>query len=401
MKEFLKKYFTPLPFLLLLLYVFFMYNAQATLLPTVIHSVSMYTMIAATLIYYFFKSKLTFTYFTGWYLVFVFISVVSSTFYLQSDETTIYTLVVSLIISYCFIQNITDADKIIALANAFIFSAIIMAIQIWASGQLDYLVMASSQSHDRLGGEITGNANIFSALFMYAGVFAAWLCVYSKNKKSMLAYALLLGIILFIMVISGGRKTIIAVVTTLALFFFLKKNSLGRNNYVRNTLIALSSIGIIFYAIFNIPLLYDLIGERFEGLFEMFQGKEAKVSGDDMRSKIFSLAYQGWLEAPLFGHGIDSFKFYNVSETGHFYYAHNNYVELLYDFGIIGFIAYYWIFIYIYNHLRRLPLNLYTFKVLGYGLFFELLVYDLGGISYCTVGSIILLAIAYSISQTE
>lgn len=303
---------------------------------------------------------------------------------------------VSLIISYCVILNLTNETKIRCLANIYILSAIVMGIQLWATGQLDYLfILTEFGPATRFGVDVTGNANIFSALFMYAGVLASWLIVYTPRNLQKLVYIILLCAILFLMAVSGGRKTIVAVVATFALFFFFKRDSKYRTHYGRNfALAALVVIGI-FFAIFNIPFLYGVVGERFEGMFEMFGGGGAVVAGDDMRDWMIGRAFNGWLEAPFFGHGIDSFKYYNQIETGHHFYAHNNILELLFDVGIVGFVVYYWIFYYLLKKLFQLPAQLYAYRVLGYGLLFEIFIFDFGGISYYLVGSIITLAICF------
>lgn len=395
----LKQLFNPLPFFMLCLYIFFMYNAQATLLPTVIHSIVMYSMIIATFAYYLFKQNLNITIFSIWYLSFGLICFFSATFYIKSDIAILYTILISLVISYCYVKNIVTPKQIDTVANIYIISALVMAIQIWSSGQLDYLQAATDTEHSRLGSEITGNANVFSALLMYSGVFAAWSYVYSNKNRSKLIYAVSLILILVIMVISGGRKTIVGVVATLALFYFFKGDIKNKKRLICNILIAICVVGVLIYAVLNIPFLYDYVGKRFEGLFSMLSGKGAEVGGDDMRSKIFVMAYEGWMQNPFFGHGIDSFKGYNQSVTGHYYYAHNNYVELLYDVGIIGFVAYYWIFVYIYKHLKTLNKQFYKYKILGYGLLMEMLIFDFGGVSYYLVGNIVILAIAYKCSS--
>lgn len=372
-----------------------MYNAQATLLPTWIHSILMYAMIFVTIGYYFIKWNICITKFTIWYLLFGILCLFSATFNIESDLMILYPITVSFVLSYCYIQNINSHSKIEAIANMYIVSALFMTFQIWYSGQLNYIYIGSNSGNERLGEAITGNANIFSALFMYSGVFASWCCVYSKSVKSKIIYLLLLAIVLVIMVISGGRKTIVAVVSTLALFYYLKGDVKIRKRLIYNAIIALALVALIAFAVLNIPLLYEYVGKRFEGLFHLFMGKGAEVSGDNMRSRIFVLAYEGWKQCPLFGHGIDSFKEYNQSVTGHYYYAHNNYVELLYDVGVVGFIAYYWMYVYIYRRLKLLPVTLYKYRVLGYGLLLELFVFDFGGVSYYLVGNITLLAIAY------
>lgn len=391
----IKSYFSSLPFFLLCLYILFMYIAQETLLPTIIHSVVMFCMIGVVIFCMFLKwsrnIQKIITRFTIWYSIFFIFCYLSAFLSKQSDPSILYPIVVSLVIPFCFIQTIDTTVKLEACLNVYIISALIMAFLLWQTGQLDYLHIAA-HSEARLGTDVTGNANIFTALIMYAEVFAAWFMIYKKKKVSRLIYFLAFILLLFIMVVSGGRKTIIAVIGALSVFLILKDNN---RKVIRNIITVILFITAIFIAILKIPLLYELIGERFEGLFAFFSGKESSVSSDSTRGQIFLLALKGWSEHPLFGHGIDSFKFLNRSTTGHFYYAHNNFAELLYDVGIIGFAIFYYMFFYIYRNLRKVEAHNHKYKVLGLGLLVELLLFDIGGVSYYLVGNIIILSIAY------
>ena len=301
-------------------------------------------------------------------------------------------MMVSLVIPFCFIQTIDTTAKLEACLNVYIISALIMAFLLWQTGQLDYLYI-DAHSEARLGTEVTGNANIFTALLMYAEVFAAWFMTYKQGRFSRLIYFLAFVILLFFMVVSGGRKTIIAVIGALSVFLILKENSYRK--IVKNIIIAILLISGIFIAILKIPLLYELIGERFEGLFAFFTGKESSVNSDSTRGQMLRLALKGWFERPILGYGIDSFKFLNQAATGHFYYAHNNFAELLYDVGIIGFAIFYYMFFYIYRNLKRIGDSNHKYKVLGFGILIELLLFDIGGVSYYLVGNIIILSIAY------
>lgn len=377
------------------IYIFLMYNAQESLIPTTIHSVSIYLLIGFTIVNMTVKSKMIFSGFSRWYFIFFCIIVLSAMIYIESDSTIIYSCFVAMIVSFCIMQDITTKGQIVLIANIYVISAITMSILIYSTGQLNFLIYSNIISEQRLGTELTGNANIFSALFMYAGVFAAWLAIYLKKRSNKFIFLLFLIAILFMMAISGGRKTIVAVIICLSVFTLLSGTQGKKSRYIKNIIKICIAIGLLIYSIMTIPILYEYIGERFEGLFEMLGGGSAVVAGDEIRERMIDLAWNGWLEKPLFGHGIDSFKFYNQHVTGHFYYAHNNYLELLYDVGLIGLMIYYSIFIIIYNRLSKLSSNDYKFKILGYGLLTELLIFDFGGVSYYMSGNIILLAIAY------
>ena len=393
MITFLKKHLSPIPFFALTLYIFFMYNAQNTLFPSSVHSMVMYFMILVTFAYYLKNRLFNISEFSSWYFGFFILSIMSFCLFEEnSDSKMLYTILVSFIILLCFIYNINTYIKLKTTINIYILSSIILAIYIWLSGQLDYLYY-DSLSEERLGTEISGNANIFSAMFMYAGTFAAWFMIFNRTKYNRILYLISFLFIIIIMAISGGRKTIVAVIGALIVFILCKSNN--KRKLIRNAIIACLIIYTIFYATLNIPILYDLIGQRFEGLLSLGQGNESEVSGDDTRVRIFKLAFLGWLENPIFGHGIDSFKYYNQKMTGHFYYAHNNYVELLYNLGIIGFIYFYWIYWYLYKKLKSLPIQLHKYQILGYGLLIELLIFDVGGVSYYLVGNIMILTLAY------
>ena len=86
--------------------------------------------------------------------------------------------------------------------------------------------------------------------------------------------------------------------------------------------------------------------------------------------------------------------------TGHMFYSHNNYVEMLYDFGIIGFLFYY-VFIYkLYIRLKKLPKEFETYSILGIGILLELLFFDIGGVAYYINGNMIMLCIASLIAYS-
>jgi O-antigen ligase len=105
---------------------------------------------------------------------------------------------------------------------------------------------------------------------------------------------------------------------------------------------------VLYLLIMKVPVFYEIAGVRFEGAFALF-GNSGEVDGSTrVRLQMIEAAWEGWLDSPLWGHGFDSFKYYNArSVTGHLYYSHNNFVELLYNQGIIGFVAYYFMYGYI------------------------------------------------------
>jgi len=91
----------------------------------------------------------------------------------------------------------------------------------------------------------------------------------------------------------------------------------------------------------NTPLVYNRLGALFTFFNpnSMFEMDTSLIN----RSKYLSDAYNLWLENPIFGVGLHQFKHLNQSGV-----SHNNFLEILVNNGIIGFISYYIFYIYIF-----------------------------------------------------
>ena len=52
-------------------------------------------------------------------------------------------------------------------------------------------------------------------------------------------------------------------------------------------------------------------------------------------------------ESPVVCYGVASFSEINEHKTNHHTESHNNFIEVAVGLGIIGFISYYWIYVYL------------------------------------------------------
>jgi O-antigen ligase len=155
-----------------------------------------------------------------------------------------------------------------------------------------------------------------------------------------------------------------------------------------------------FYAAQNVEFINVAIGDRFEGIYAILLGQESTVSGDDVRLKMIDAGLSGWVNSPLIGHGVDSFKYLNQNITGHFYYSHNNFVEVLYNFGILGFILYYGFIARLMYRIIKIPKCnklITSFRSLAIGLIIVFLIRDIGGISYYSTLPQFLICISFVI----
>lgn len=176
------------------------------------------------------------------------------------------------------------------------------------------------------GGNGAANVLSYAALLMYY--------YYKKtNKKQNIIYSI---IFVAFALLCGSKKAVIIVIIGIGLQMILNSNKPIQTfkNVIKVVLIVLT----LTFAIMNFEPLYNVLGIRFEKMFLALSGQ----TGGDMSTKdriLFAeVAYNVFKNHPLLGVGLDNYRYYNYMQ----YYAHNNYLELVADLGIIGFILYYW-----------------------------------------------------------
>lgn len=228
---------------------------------------------------------------------------------------------------------------------------------------------------DRLGRSLTGdNTNTF-ALFILLTLIAAVGAFYLTNNRIVRCFCIVLTILdLYMLILSGGRKYLLAPIIIIAVLVIF--NTSDRNSQIKRLFFSiLLFIGIIlgWRIITENPLFYSTIGYRFIERTSM-QGREDYIIR----------GLQFFIDSPIWGHGENSFASLISSYTGYQIYSHNNYIEMLTNFGLIGFVWYYYHFI----HVLKADYKDYKFTANKLCLFFvavlcSLLFLDIGTVSYC------------------
>lgn len=186
---------------------------------------------------------------------------------------------------------------------------------------------------------------------------------------------------------SGSKKVILSIVVLLFCYYFMRTNNiLGKIKYI---ILALICIGIIWKMIMEIPLLYEIVGERVDQLIDgLFYGDYN--ASDQIRSNLIIQGLELFRQAPLKGIGLLNFE--KVNSYG--LYAHNNYVEILCDLGILGVIIYYSIFVIIFvksiNAKKESDLKKYALLMM-----FMILANDIALVSFYTLFWQLMISLSY------
>jgi hypothetical protein len=152
------------------------------------------------------------------------------------------------------------------------------------------------------------------------------LCFYYANFKNHKRFYLIAILPCLLCIATGSRSAILLLVIGIILLFYFKT---GQENIIK-FLFFIGFLAVIFYLIIQLPI-FKLLFLRFKNVIIYLQGGSVNEGSVGFRHLMVEYGWAGFLNRPLLGHGIDCFRQYFGSLTNFYTYAHNNYIELLFD----------------------------------------------------------------------
>ena len=372
------------------LYVLTTYVAHDVIIKSYANSISLYTFLALVL----FKTVLEIrkfprtSRFTLWYLLFTIFSFIVMLYSpeVKLFDSTFYSIFVAFALIFSFELYLKSENSFKCLVWCYAISGFATVLLLFFTGNLE------GNPSDRLGQDFFGNANDFASLMMIAAMCALWLTIYTRSARKILPFLFFLAD-MYALVLSGGRKYFVIPFVFLYFILLFKRDRKGRVHIFRVTLIFAVLFFAVLIAIMKIPFLYESIGVRMEGLIQAFLG----TGGDNsslVRADMRNAAIAEWKKAPLFGYGLDSFKYYALEHFEHFYYSHCNYTELLYSGGIFYFILYYFMFAKIAFEAFRRKALASPYRAFAIAVPVCLFILDFGAVSFYSPHNLIMLLLA-------
>lgn len=361
---------------LLMLYIISNYIAQDLLMPSSINSLILYVFLAYSMFAIFLSGKVRLTVNIVWELTFLILCFVAMLYSPSFSGVwgTYYALIVNFILVFIFIQMPWNQERFNCIMKTFVFASVVLIVLLSLTGNL-------GDASGRLGTELVGNANQLAMMLMVSAIYSIWLLISTNILRYKLIYLMALAVIYLGIFLSGGRKYVVVPIIFAYIVLAYKTDKKGRKHLIKNTLIIVSIMAALYLLIMEVPYFYDIIGYRFEGFLGLFDDSYSVDSSTLKRQLMIDAAWKQWKLSPMWGYGFDSFKYYNAqSVTGYEYYSHNNFLELLYNQGIIGFVGYYWFYVYLMVKQRKQKNTLKKGFVVG--MVISLLVFEYFGISY-------------------
>lgn len=273
-----------------------------------------------------------------WMLGFLLISSLS-VFYAANREATIdslKTLIVMLFVCFLISKDIYEKKDLRELLWTTFFSLLIVAVYLYL--YVDFNLFALT----RIGEANTGRWNANDIGIMTSiGILIAIMLFRDTNRLMKLLLIFSIPFLLYLDIMAASRKAILMLVICLCGMRILNNPT----KVVKNILFITVGVCLTMYLIFEVPFFYELIGWRMEGMVALLRGDTIDADSSAItRALMIQSAMKVFYDNPIFGVGLDNFRFFNAVRLT---YSHNNFAEIAANLGIIGFISYYWIFVYI------------------------------------------------------
>lgn len=272
-----------------------------------------------------------------WYLLFILFCFFSLLWAKdESQVTSVLTSMVRIFILGIFLTaRIKEQRDVENLFSFFLISVIYLDLFV-GKLMIDFYSSHLFYLH-RFGDNFAYNSNSTAIL----NVISVLIIIHKlKDNKSLRQKALLIAVLFFCIVVillTGSKKGLLGLMFGVFLLLFQKIKGVKKLEWIVMSLILVVAL---VQLVLNVPFLYETVGHRIDDLMNLFLGTGESDISSNNRLKLIEYALQLWGEHPILGVGLNNFSIYqSIGESG--YYSHNNFVELLADLGIIGFLLYY------------------------------------------------------------
>lgn len=333
------------------------------------------------------------TFYISWAIVFALYNVIMiefspyKSYAIEDTISLLYILVITM--GICF--YIKRFNIVEGMMKAMIIGTIVEAIVTFARfGALVFLTARYTAE---------GSANTLG--FYAAMSFIMSLILVARSKKGSNKHYLYLATAvacLCITLLSGSRKAIVYIVVPIVVYWILRSKNPIKT--FKNTIIAIAMVILTYYAIMHIPFMYNMLGRRVESMIAGFLGLETDAS-TKTRLRLIEAGLTWFRERPWTGYGLGGYNALNWIFRKSVYYAHNNYIELLVDCGLIGTIIYYWLYFKIIIKTVKNKLMDRKTKGILLGIMACFIIGDYGMVSYSFAIYQLMLMVMYMIASGD
>lgn len=315
-----------------------------------------------------------------------FVLCIVSTLWKSVDNNTVISTSIAFVQAGCILLCLLvycDSEKRFLQILRFVYvSGLIICLRFFISVPISQ--WGAVYSNSTLKGSIFSD-NTTAMTLAYISILLIWeFFVYEKTTtRTRVLITAQCALVMFVVLMTGTKKGIfIFGIGVIILYLSQAKNCL--KSVIRMAII-LTCVYLVYMLLLRVPLFYNAIGYRVQMMLGVVSGGTTDAS-TRTRLLFAEKALEIFKANPILGVGIDGFRYENSYQ---FTYAHNNYLEMLADLGLVGFLMYYSIFVvWLKNSWSFAKVN-----VLPLTLLIIMLVMDWGSVSYSSETKAIWIAI--------
>lgn len=261
----------------------------------------------------------------------------------------LYDLFTCLVIVFLIINIIETKKQIKTIFYGIILGAVLFSVIVLSYYHFSFIKMIQDASAGlRVGYNLT-NPNFIGIICSYAACVSIFLIFENVDRKR---YQVVLFLVLcslfcgYFAFMSGSRMTYLTFFVGGTILFFLEvlpKLTLKR------TFVFVLLLSIVLFSFFYLEA-FNWSRHRLLQMVLLLIGEGTSEGSMNQRSQLIEEGISLFSEQPFFGNGVDALR----EVTG--YNAHNNYVEILSNNGVIGFFLYY--LVYLVNGLLLLRVRI-------------------------------------------
>lgn len=209
---------------------------------------------------------------------------------------------------------------------------------------IEYGMKLGRRGHHIVHG-VEWSTNTTCGMFSIAVFFIFLLFLKEMNKKKKIFLLIMIIPLIVDILLMGSRQGImVSLGSCLLLYLFINKGRRLTNKAILGLITLLFTVVGIIWVVFNNETLYRTIGYRIAGAVDTIQSDRGRLEMIRVGLKLF-------INKPILGYGTNTFYYSSNHLAG---YAHNNFVELLADTGILGFVFYHLVYLFIFIDFRRI-----------------------------------------------
>lgn len=235
-----------------------------------------------------------------------------------------------------------DGDKIADLLNIIKWAGYVIAIYSISFYGLDF-VLNMLKSSVRLENSYA-NVNVIGQIAAIAIIIQVYQLLNLK-KKNIVSCLFMIPTLLMILA-TQSRKAFILLIMGLFLAYIMSNDSNKKAIRIILRIFIAVILLIIMIKILSKLSIFAGIDERMGYLLESLNGKDGGNSAN-LRKQLVAIGWNTFLQHPFLGIGIGCPHIIALKKLSFDAYLHNNYIELLCGGGIIGFFAFYSIYLYL------------------------------------------------------